>query len=232
MNGFGTHRLWQAGDHWPWPDFVQDVDPAILRVPTRSVLDMPIRLAGGPLLVPDDLRHLMPIIETAVRMERFYSDYDEHNIFITVDTRPVLPGRTQRRPGAHLDEYLPNPSASDTVAHTYLVSNCLPTEFFPMHVTIDRTLNCEQLLESFDRQAETVSSITYPRCSLLRLSPFVLHRAAVNATDETIERTFVKLVFTKKMHCREGNTDNPLIERTWPLLPRNPATRNHPFEMM
>jgi hypothetical protein len=214
-----------------YPVLIKHAEEEVFAGTTRSVLDMPICIAGGSIQIPSDLIQYKSVIDTVVKAEQMYGDFHEHNIYLTVDTRPVAPGKSQRRPGAHLDSYVPHLGKNDTIAHTYIVCNCLPTEFFPAPLVIDHDLSCEDLLAGFDWIADSSVPVTYPPCALMFLTPWVLHRSATNSSDQVVPRTFVKITVTKQQHCLEGNTPNPLIPLDWPHLPRNPTVRNHPFKV-
>lgn len=226
------------------PAVIDELDPNVFNAfnafNTCNVLDMPIRLArDGTIALPMYLEQYRPIVDRVIEHESWFADNNEHNMYITVDTRDARPNKTQRRPGAHLDAYVPQPDADETITHTYIAYSALPTEFFPEPFTIDRTLSCDQLLASFDSQLDarakarncTVSNLAhrYPPNLLLMLTPMVLHRAAINSTDQPVRRTFVKISVSKKKYNREGNTRNVLLDYDWVMAPRSTYSRNHPF---
>ena len=67
----------------------------------------------------------------------------------------------------------------------------------------------------------------YPIHTLLRLDPYVVHRASVAETDTY--RTFVKVSVSNKKYARMGNTHNDLFDYDWTMKERNNNERNHPW---
>lgn len=210
------------------------------------VLDLPIYMPDQGWRIPKLIaRQFMNAIHAAAVCEdKFDGGYmNDHYVYITIDQKTVLAGKTGRRAGAHSDAYIERSNEQvdvtlenadiiareiGEVSHTYIVTDCLPTEFFDVPFPIEQT-ECNQVLKTFDEIADRSTPILYPAYTLLRLDPYVVHRCAVCHKDTP--RTFVKISFSRKRYNRQGNTHNNLFDYAWKLEPRYKETRNHPFNM-
>lgn len=205
------------------------------------VLDMPIHMPGQGWKIPEQLQYFLEPISMAARKEQEYGDLDQHYVYVTVDQKEVVAGKTGRRAGAHSDAYIEEQNsqidithenadviAQETgeVSHTYVLYDCLPTEFFDARFPLHDT-SCAGSLKTFDEIAEQSDVVTYPIHTLLRLSPFVVHRCAV--CNETQPRTFMKISVSKKRYARKGNTINALFDYDWEMTARSTSERNHPW---
>ena len=209
------------------------------------VLDMPIHIPREGFAIPDEISSFMPIINSVIEHERGYHPLlDSMYMYITVDQKVVLRGRTGRRAGAHSDGYVETSDrqvdivtenahlvAKETgpITHTYIWYDCLPTEFFrakfPLMDPSDRGS-----LKTFDEIADFCTPdmvVTYPCRDLLFLTPYVVHRCAV--ADKNYYRTFVKISVSDRRFTRRGNTENPIFDYDWVMSKRSPSERNTPW---
>lgn len=207
------------------------------------VLDMPIHMPSQGWKIPDFLTPLEPLILSMRNMEAEYDGFENHFVYITVDQKMVYPGKTGRRPGAHSDAYIESnrqqvdviaenvdviTQEKDTISHTYVWADCIPTEFFRSRFPlIDGS--CNGSLKTFNEIADNASVRTYPNNMLLMLTPYVVHRSAVYEGPDPIFRTFVKMSVSKKRYARKGNTLNPAFDYDWLMAARSPNERNHPW---
>lgn len=206
------------------------------------VLDLPIFMPGQGWRIPDNIckQFIEPIL-MAVAHELQYGDLKEHYVYVTIDQKYVEAGNTGRRAGAHSDAYIERVGEQvdvttenadiiakqmGEVSHTYIVADVIPTEFFEAAFPITDT-KCDGVLKTFDDIAATAPVKTYAPYTLLKLDPFVVHRAAI--CQENTQRTFMKVSISRHQYNRSGNTQNPMFVYDWPEVQRNKDSRNHPF---
>lgn len=206
------------------------------------VLDLPIMMPAQGIRIPNDIPKVFADIAKKVleKENEVFGDIDEMYAYITIDQKTVEKGKTGRRAGAHSDAYIERDNRQiditedsyDVVSkevgyatNTYIVSDCLPTEFFIAKFPL-RDVSCDESLKTFDEIAENSEVITYPSYNVLKLTPYVVHRAAM-CHKRTI-RTFMKVSISNKKYAREGNTINPLFDYNWTMEPRDDK-RNHPW---
>lgn len=206
------------------------------------VLDLPIYMPGQGWNVPDNINDYVEPIQMAINSERRFGNFLEtHYVYVTIDQKIVTAGKTGRRPGAHSDAYIEvNNEQLDVVSenaaeivkrvqevsHTYIITDTASTEFFNAKFPIVNT-TCKDALETFDEIANKSEIVTYPEYTLLRLDPFVIHRSSI--IDNTTERTFMKIAFSRKKYARKGNTINSRFKYDWEMTARSPSNRNHPW---
>jgi hypothetical protein len=204
------------------------------------VLDLPLCMPNQGWKIPLYLNQFKDIINIIFNHEKQYGLTDYY-VYITVDQKIVQKGNTGRRAGAHSDAYIERDNKqidvisenidviekeTDEVSHTYIITDILPTEFFNARFPLKRT-DCESSMKTFNDIAEQSDIITYPKYAILKLDPYVIHRAAIS--DVTQQRTFVKVSFSKKKYSRSGNTVNPEFDYDWAIKERNKNIRNHPW---
>lgn len=205
------------------------------------VLDMPIFMPGQGWNIPLNLSQFQEVIDLAVAHESQYGDLDQQYVYITVDQKVVHEGKTGRRAGAHSDAYVETngeqidittehaeviASEVGEVSHTYIAYDKFPTEFFAVPFPLTDS-SCQSSLRTFDQIADSITPVSYPAFTLLKLDPYVVHRCSI-CTDTT-NRTFVKISFSRKQYARIGNTINPEFDYDWHMTVRSPHERNHPW---
>ena len=225
------------------PDVVGKLTPDIFpKFRGVRYLDMPIHMPQQGWRIPDEIADFSYVIDMIKAHEKQYGDFEaDHYVYITIDQKQVEAGRTGRRPGAHSDAYIETKDAqldittenaeyiaqeAGEVSHTYILYDCLPTEFFNAPFPLEKT-ECAASLETFDAIAEKSEVVTYPTHTILKLDPFVVHRCSL--CEETTKRTFVKVSISRKQYARQGNTVNPLFDYNWQMSKRSPHERNHPW---
>jgi fructose-1,6-bisphosphatase/inositol monophosphatase family enzyme len=201
------------------------------------VQDLPFLMPEQGYRMPELLAPYLDAIRIAIEAERaINSDFAEHegayHAYITIDQKRVAPHRTQRRQGFHGDAFLTPENADLSRAalteNTYLVCDALPTEFKPGPFDIaDVYPDIPACLARFDELAAAQPTLTMPAYAVFRITPFCVHSPAVNHSDATLDRTFLKITFSRERFNRDGNAINPLFRYdTWFWVPRNSELRN------
>lgn len=179
---------------------------------------LPIKVPGGKITLPDNVKQFEPIVEAAIIHEHnthmpFWHDL---YIYLTAKTLWVTKGNIGNRPGWHSDGF-----GGDDV--NYIWADRAPTDFIEDSFTLPD--NCSDAMEIMTAHAEKRPLVHYPDKHLLRLDPSVIHRSPVDYEDGM--RSFVKVSFSTERYNLEGNSINHLIGDLGPMVPRE-AVRNHP----
>ena len=83
----------------------------------------------------------------------------------------------------------------------------------------------QAVLAYFDKLSEGRLPVHYPRHVMVKLTPFDVHTPALNDTNVVVERTFVKVAFSKKPYNLIGasvsrslstHIDTVCVHLTWP----------------
>lgn len=177
----------------------------------------PIRTPTDGWQIPKNLRDFMGPISGALHDHAKTLRRDLAYVYLTAKTLHVAGEATAQRPGWHTDGF-----GTDDV--NYVWCDREPTEF--IDGAFDLPADCEDAMERMTAVAEDGRPIySFPPRHLLRLDPFVVHRA--RNTMAPGMRTFVKVSFSKDRYNLLGNSINHDMTEIWPLLPRE-EVRNHP----
>ena len=209
------------------------------------VLDLPVHMPDQGTRIPEYLPSVFhKIIQGVIdHEERWYSDSNEHYVYVTIDQKYVEAGKTGRRAGAHSDAYIERDnrqiditeSSADIiekemgeVSHTYVIYDRCPTEFFNARFPL-KEVDCTSSLKTFDEIANESEVVTFPSYHILKMDPYIVHRSAI--CKESGYRTFMKVSVSRKRYAREGNTRNDLFfyDEGWDFKDRDSYTRNHPW---
>jgi len=192
-------------------------------------LDLPLHMPGQGWRIPHELEQFKEVIKMAVDHERAcMPDFEKnHFVYITVDQGLVQPHTSQRRGGYHGDSYRKinskNGSVNILVDHVYVIYDNCPTLYKegPFNMDTTNPESVSEVLAEFERGAAEQPTITFPPYTLLRMDPYCVHDAGVNAGDVPLYRTFVKISFSKVKYAHLGNAHNSLFIYDWPMTPRS-----------
>lgn len=249
LNPGHDHRKLLATPEWDIQSYNRPNRPAIVGEVSHAaraafseqrgdrVQDLAFKMPGQGYRLPALLEPYLEAVRIAIETERainidFAEHEDDYHAYITIDQKLVAPHRTQRRQGFHGDAFLTPENAdlgrSALTENTYLVCDSLPTEFKagPFDLS-DVYPDIARVLSRFDELAAAQETLTFPMYQVVRVTPFEVHSPTVNHTDEPIERTFLKITFSRERFNREGNGVNPLLTYdNWFWVPRNREIRN------
>lgn len=183
----------------------------------RSVLDMPIKVPGSDIRLPEDLRDrgLEEIIDRCVEFEKsINAGYDEYYLYLTVHQSDVEASKTQRRAGAHIDgmqgERYPE---KFEVCHSYLVNDAVPTRFYVQEFPSDLCELTQNWFYEFDRVKDADRAVMSENLEINLMTAYNVHESTEALED--VRRTFVRLEFSKKQFNRVENTVNELFDLNW-----------------
>lgn len=194
------------------------------------IQDMLIK-KDNDLIIPNELNDYNDIIITIIKN---YQHKQYKYIYLNIDERHVLPNTNQRRYGWHSDSYRPDYShEKKIIADTIFIAyNSLPTMFTTTTFNIDKIYNNDELvLEYFNNKVKDNSIILPPCNNILQITPYCIHNAGYNNTNQIVYRKFLKVVFSNEKYNLKGNTINPFFcYNDWSWRDRNMLIRNSPFE--
>jgi hypothetical protein len=182
------------------------------------ILEMVIKEPGEGIKLPGEMSQWLTVIRKVLQCEQEINpNWLDYYMYITIDQKQVWPGKSQRRPGWHGDGF-DDPKVLEqngVVDNTYICYDCMPTLFkggpfsFPEGFDIN---DHKAVLEHFGRLANDAMPLTvYPNYSILKLTPYCIHDVCFNEGEEPIDRTFVKISFSRQRFNLIGNSKNPHI---------------------
>jgi hypothetical protein len=166
-------------------------------------------------------------LEKVLKFEKAHNpDWENYYLYLTVDTRTVKKGKSQRIGGWHFDGMQGAQYPQKLPAcHSYLVATALPTQF-----NYTAAKDVDYLDEGKHNWYVELTRMLNPRKgffakinTLYAMTAYQIHRS-VKASKDT-PRVFIRLEFSKKKFDREGNTVNPDLKTNFKY-------RDRPFGFM
>lgn len=165
----------------------------------------PIKIKGGQLCIPDNLKKFQPIID--VVKEDSSDRWDDSYVYITAKTLWVNPENPGNRPGWHSDGFL-----TDDVNYVWCDKN--PTVFYydgnKYSFTKDHVLSLDEMETVCSDVNGQYRSSPY---ELLKLDETVLHKIDTNI--EPGFRTFLKISVSHHEYRLKGNSINHQLTGNW-----------------
>lgn len=170
------------------------------------------------IVLPKKLEAIIPLLKPMVQFEANTNpNFHTWNMWLLVDTRPVLAGHTQRNAGYHYDGLnLGGKYAGTPLVSIYAWCNRLPTLFYTGGITFpsdfDGTRDNASILAQ--KQIKDPRKILIPSVnSIIKFDGATPH-AGANAEYNIPDRVFVRVCFTPPSvwFDREGNTKNPCLQ--------------------
>jgi hypothetical protein len=186
----------------------------------HSCLDMLVKIPGGETVIPAayNASFVRQLVDRCMAFEDsiLSSWRDTHYVYLTVDQRKIVPGKTHRNAGWHFDgmqgaRYPQKLSA----CHQYVLSSALPTEFATQ--AVDATgldeLTHNWFVELGAQVSDDRNTVIRPNVGdVMLMSAYQLHRSPVAPNDADFIRTFVRIDVSLKQQDRVGNTLNPELK--------------------
>lgn len=192
-------------------------------------MDLPIKMPRSDIRIPQEFSQFKEFIKKVFTHESITNpNLNDWYTYLCVDQRPVEPSFSQRRPGAHVDSFptgrINMNRLSDSI---YIGYDCLPTEFclgnFAFRKGID-TSNNSDILKHFEEN--TRETKRYECYNIVKIDSGHVHQVSMNKNLNTVNRTFIKVVFSPDVFNRVGNDHNYLFEYNWPLYERTVERNN------
>jgi len=176
---------------------------------------LPIKMPGSKTRMEDRLSPLYAMVKEVLENEKEHL-HDKY-IYLTIKHMFHPEGYSHNRPNWHSDGF-----GSDDI--NYIFYSNTPTEFCVQeykNISADDKLSMIQ----FEEQSDEKNIITYPSNTLLKLSPYNIHRIGYKAVPGP--RIFIKISISKNQYRLKGNSHNYLFDYNWDLQERQ-IERNVP----
>jgi hypothetical protein len=199
------------------PVKVGEIDVDTMNTTLASCLDMLVKVPGRDVVLPSPYRgtFVEEVLARAVTFEdEILSGWrDTHYVYLTMDQRPLVPGKTHRNAGWHFDgmQGARYPEKLDA-CHQYVVSSVLPTEYSSQPVDakdLDELRHNWFIELGAQVDPDGDGFITGNPGDIMLMSAYQLHRSPRAPEGSDITRTFVRIDFSLKQQDRLGNTLNP-----------------------
>lgn len=193
-----------------WDEYMHYMYLPILMDPDRDIYPARIRL-------PERLKFLVPLIEQ-VMLKEMYLGNEYNYIYVTARRGFACPGDPLNRPDWHCDGF-----GTDDV--NYIWTDAYPTEFAVQEFD-DISDDHVRSIEQFNEQAIETPFERHETRTLLRLDPYVVHRAPEIPVPGG-ERGFIKISVSNNQYNLKGNSHNYLFDYDWKMWDRA-ELRNDP----
>lgn len=190
------------------------------------VLDLPIKFPGTQYRLPKELKQFEAVIQKIIDFEaKINPDFlDEYYCYLSTDQGLVPAGTLQRPSPCHVDGFQgARWEPKLRINHSYLVSNSLPTVFFPQSFDFSELDPAKHnFYLEMDRQVEINPERVEWRGEngeILLIDAYTVHRGDTALIPT--ERTWLRLSFEVREFDRLGNSHNPMFDYNWKMVPRD-----------
>ncbi len=213
----------------------EDIREAFVRplpVWTQHVLDMPIKFPGTDVRVPGVLASVVPAIQRVLDVEKALNPrYDEYYAYLSVHQATLVRGERMRENPYHVDGFQgPRWETKHPVNHSYLLSDALPTVFYPIGFPLDHIDPCfDDVYAEFAQRIERGPGAPTWRAEdfeLVLMDAYCVHRG--DLADRPMTRTWLRISWETRVFDRLGNTHNPLFAYDWEMVARDTDPRVRP----
>lgn len=201
--------------------FSKEKYPSVFHLPIK----LPSSVSGKPrdFRIPLEFERLRETIQRIIDYEYSINpNADESFVLLTVDQGWVDPGTTQRAPGLHVDDFQWGKPQKRIIDHSYLVSDGLPTEFFPQSWNLEgMDERKDNIHTAFNAQVREDMVFKPEKHEIYLADGYCVHRAQLS--KDRIYRTFVRVAFSPDRKPGDGSY-NPLFDYNDPR-PIAPSAR-------
>jgi hypothetical protein len=198
----------------------------------QHVLDMPIKFPGTDVRVPAALASFVPAIQRIIDAERQINpSYEKYYAYLSVHQATLGVGERMRENPYHVDGFQgPRWPEKHPVNHSYLLSDQLPTVFYPIAFPLDGVdLAFDDIYAEFARRVESSEGAAEWRpkdFELVLMDAYCVHRGDV--AKQPMFRTWLRVSWETRVFDRLGNSHNPLFDYDWKMVARDTDPRIRP----
>ena len=197
------------------------------------VLDMPIKFPGqDEARVVGELSSFVPTIQHLLDVDfQLNPLYRECYAYLSIHQGWVTPGERQRETPYHVDGFQgPRWKEKHPANHSYLVTDTLPTLFYPVAFPLDHIdPNFDDVYAEFERRvAAGVACWSAQDFEIVLMDCYCVHRGMLASTANPVFRTWLRISFETRIFDRLGNAHNPLFDYAWPMVARDTDPRIRP----
>lgn len=222
-----NERLLEDSRVFSYETYAREIHPPIavdLPIPLGlqelpRCLDMPIRLSGSlDYRLPVDWQALAPTLEHIIAVEHEHNpSWQDYNCYITVDSKTVTTGEQQRHGGLHVDGFQGERIAEKTkITRNYVATTNGGTQFWNQRFIVADPAKFN-VFKGFDLQVDGEPFIAEPD-TFYFMDAYTVHESGFAAFDGL--RSFLRVTFDLKEFDRLGNTHNPSLAYSWPMVAR------------
>lgn len=197
----------------------------------QHVLDMPIKFPDMEIRLPRELESLRLVLQHIADTERALNPrYDRYYAYLSLQQGMVKAGTRHRENPYHVDGFQgPRWPMKHPVNHSYLLTDALPTVFYPRPFPLDEIdPSFDDIYAEFGRVIESNPGPTWrpePH-ELLLMDAYCVHRGDVAPVDTW--RTWIRVSWETRIFDRLGNTHNPCFDYDWEMVARDTDPRIKP----
>jgi hypothetical protein len=198
----------------------------------QHVLDMPIKFPGTDVRVPAALASFVPAIQRIIDAEKQLNpSYEKYYAYLSIHQSMVGVGERMRENPYHVDGFQgPRWTEKHPVNHSYLLSDQLPTVFYPIAFPMDHIdPNFDDIYAEFGARIEVPGGVPEVRSKdfeLVLMDAYCVHRGDV--ATQPMFRTWLRVSWETRVFDRLGNAHNPLFDYDWKMVARDTDPRIRP----
>jgi thymidylate kinase len=209
---------------------VQNRDAFSAPVPEPSqVQDMPIKFPRNPeYRIPRELAQFEEVCRVVANFWAFVSQHSEdYFCYMSVSSHELLPWEIQRRPGLHCDGFQSCRHTDNAFGeYAFVISDAVPTVWYIESFDVsnlDRSK--DDFFVHFSEKAKPYQTCDTSPYDIVMMDPYCLHSPATNKSLESVQRTFIRLMFSTREYDRAGNHHNALFDYSWKMEARDQQTK-------
>ena len=186
-----------------------------------TVSDMVIKMPGVGYRVPEELSGLLPFLEASVTAEKVINpDADDYYAYLTAQRTRVKQGEIKRSPGAHSDSVQGQRiQPKVAIEHGFTAVNMAPTRWFTHGFDLTGLdPDTHWLNVAFEEQKKNDEAVQFAPGEIVLFDAYNVHEPI--EAEEDGDRTFVRLIYSRRIFDRVGNTRNTLFDYDWNFQPR------------
>ncbi len=198
----------------------------------KHVLDMPIKFPGTDVRVPSALASVAPAIQRIIDIEMHLNPrYGEYFAYLSVHQAELDAGERMRENPYHVDGFQgPRWKEKHPVNHSYLLTDALPTVFYPVGFPLDHIdPRFDDVYAEFAYRIETGRDVSTWRAEdydLILMDAYCVHRGDI--AKRPVSRTWLRISWETRIFDRLGNSHNPLFDYAWNMVARDCDLRVRP----
>ena len=198
----------------------------------QHVLDMPIKFPGTDVRLPRELESIAPALRHIVQIDQqLVPDWHRYYAYLSVHQAEIKAGERMRENPYHVDGFQgPRWTKKHPVNRSYLLSDAVPTAFYPMSFPIDHLdLERDDVYAEFAHRIESAPDAPVWRArdfELTLMDAYCVHRSDV--ATQPVFRTWIRVSWETRIFDRLGNSHNPLFDYSWEMVNRDTDPRIRP----
>ena len=204
--------------------FIEDQEQFSRRNLAAQPQNVPIKMPFTEYRLPHELLQFQELVQKVANfwhsLNNEYGDY--YYCYFSVAQSNVPPGCYQRRGHLHSDGF-----QSHWIKHklfsdfTFIVSDTASTEFFLQPFDTSSLDPAKHNYYKYFKKNMTSKAVSLRQpYEILTMDSYALHKAIKNSSSETIQRTFVRIMYSVIRWPSQSNAHNYMFDYNWPPVKR------------